>query len=388
MSPDMGIADRLSIHLDAVVTGSPPRPGALDEAVIETVDRFFAADDVPPPPLGLADRVWEDLFRQTQATPAGNQREVLVHRRDTMRGPVSERRPAFGLLHVLPPPRRMLAHLATAALVVLTLVGSLLVLGGPPRPVGQEERPASIPAVSSAPNVTSVMEALVTEWPAADPLLVATLRRETLDPGAEETFGVADVTGDSVDLFLVESGQLTVEGDGAMFLWRRTDGPGSEPTALPAGSTIVLDPGDSVYLPLGTSARRRNDATQPAVFMGFQLTQKEILLHPAGVTNLRIVPDKILNAPPPAPATLGLHRLRLAPGERVPLLALPGLQMLYIEAGTLDLMGARRLGDLSPASWTSIPAGQGMAHFDATTALANSGAEPATVLLVTIEPAP
>ncbi|MFN8590312.1 MAG: hypothetical protein U0031_02540 [Thermomicrobiales bacterium] len=387
MSPEMGIADRLSAHLDAVVTGAPPQPTALDPAMAESVDRFFAADDAPSPPPGLADRVWEDLLFQTNARPVGNPREVLGPSRD------DTARPSAGRLNQpprdhTPPSRRMLTHLATAALVLLTLVGSLLALRGPLRLVGQEEQPASIPAVSGTPNITTVMETVVTEWPAPNPLLIATLRRETLDPGAVEKFGVADTSGDSVDLFRVESGQITVEGDGPMFLWREVGGPASEPTTLPTGSTVVLDPGDALYLPVGTSGRRRNDATQPAVFMGYQLTQQEILLHPAGVTDLRIVPDKILNASPPAPATLGLHRLRLDPGERVPLISLPGLQMLYVEAGTLDLMGARRLGDLSPTSWTSIPAGQGMAHFDATTALANSTAEPATVLLVTIEPTP
>jgi mannose-6-phosphate isomerase-like protein (cupin superfamily) len=386
MSPNRAAPGRLSEHLDAVVSGEPGRPGGLDPATIETVARFFAADDAPPPPSGLADRIWSELSHQRQASPNGSRHTILPPSSEHASRTAPERPPKPLPQRSPSSHGRFLSLLAAAALVALTLVGTLVAVRGPQRLLGQEERPVNIPAISGAPNATTVMETLVTEWPAADPLLWATLRREILAPGAVEEFGVAGVTGDSLDLFIVESGQLTVEAEGPTFLWRAGDDPGGEPTALPAGSTIVLESGDHLFIPVGAPSWRRNDAGEPAVFMGFQMTQQEVLLHPAGVTSNRVEPDKVLNAPPQAPATLGLHRLRLLPGERLSLLALPGLQMLHVEEGTLDLMGARRLGDLAPESWKSVPAGQGMAHFDSTTALANGGIDPVTVLIVTIEP--
>ena len=388
MSPDRATADRLSEHLDAVVTAEPRRTDALDPVMTETVARFFAADDAPPPPPGLADRVWEELLRQQHASARGTHPAMLTPRRDQTTSPAPAGLPATGLRRTLPPPRRMLAVLATAALVVLTLVGGLVATRGPLPLPGQEERPANIPAISGGAAMTTVMETLVTEWPAANPLLWATLRRETLDPGAVEEFGVTGVTGDALDLFIVESGQVSVDADGPMFAWRANDDPSDEPTALPAGSAIVLNAGDHLFVPSGAPFRRRNHTSEPVVVFGFQMTQEEVLLHPAGVTGNRVEPDKILNAAPPTPATLGMYRLRLLPGEQLSLLALPGLQMLHVEEGSLDLMGARRLGDLTAESWKSIPAGQGMAHFDGTTALANRGTAPVIVLIVTIEPVP
>ena len=115
------------------------------------------------------------------------------------------------------------------------------------------------------------------------------------------------------------------------------------------------------------------------------MSQDELLTFPPGVTNVRYVPDRILHQPWPAPASLSLRRVQLQPGAMFPLRELPGLQMLYVEEGSLDLMGAWRRGDLAPVRWDSVPAGQGAAFFEATSALANSGATPTTFLVVTVE---
>lgn len=429
MSPDLGAAERLSEHLDAVVTGTAVPTSQTDPVMTETAARFFAADDAPAPPPDLAGRIWANLLsahqhRSGRESEAGSQKSEetpatapFAHRdgrragdeekrdrpptskpgiptlvrsrweKGVSSGDASDFRPPASDSHWGEGQRRLLAPLATAALVVLTLIASLVAVLGPLQVFRQGERTTSIPATSGVLEMTTVAEAYVTAWPAAEPLLWATLRRETFDPGAVEEFGVAGVTGDSLDLFIVESGQLTVAAEGPMYLWRESDNPGGEPSSLPSGSTVVLNPGDRLFVPPGAASLRRNDAGEPAVIVGFQMTQQEVLLYPRGVTNNRVEPDKILNTPPPAPATLGLSRLRLLPGEQVPLFALPGLQMLHVEEGTLELIGARRLGDLSPESWKAIPAGQGMAHFDTTTALANGTAEPVSVMIVTIETA-
>jgi mannose-6-phosphate isomerase-like protein (cupin superfamily) len=257
-------------------------------------------------------------------------------------------------------------------------------LRGPLRLPGQE--PASIPAIDGPAEAVTVMNALVTEWPEADPLLWASLHRTSFAPGAVEEFGVAGATGEGLDLFTVESGQITVEAEGPMILWRAPVAPDAEPATLPAGSTVVLNAGDQLFVPAGAPFRRRNDGADPAVVFGFQITQLEVTHYPGEVTNVRVMPDKVLNAAPPAPAAMSLHRLRLRPGTSLSMLDLPGLQMLYVEEGSLDLSGARRLGDLEPESWATIPSGQGMAHFETTTGMANRGSEPVTFLVVTIDP--
>ena len=65
MSQDRGAADRLNDHLDAAAAGDATRSHALDPAIVATVERFFAADDAPGPPPGLADHLWRELIHQT-----------------------------------------------------------------------------------------------------------------------------------------------------------------------------------------------------------------------------------------------------------------------------------------------------------------------------------
>ena len=341
MSLDRGTADRLNDHLDAVVTGETTRSLDLDPSLATTVERFFAADDAPGPPSGLADHLWEELLLQTAP------REQLPPRL-TVRPERNGHLPQESLPTPLPRrrlarPRWALPELASAALVLLTLIGSCIALRSP---LGQEERPASIPAIDATLEAVTLVEAQVSDWPTGGPPFFASIFRITVDPGVvDEVDAVVNTTGEDLELFTVESGQLTVEADGPVIVTRGTADRLVEPTTVPAG-TIVLDAGDTLFVPTGVTFRRRNDTETPASILEFQIADLELLLRPPGVRYQRLMPDKVLNVSLSTPAEIALQRLRLLPGRTVAIQDLPGLQILFVEEGTLDLMGARR-----PANW-------------------------------------
>ena len=385
MNLDRVTADRISDYLDAVVTGDATRSLDLDPTLAATVEHFFAADDAPGPPPGLAEHLWQDLLQQYAAPvgrlPSGPVEHPDLNARRTL-GSMAAPLPQRGLSG----PRWALAQLATAALVLLTLIASFLALRGSLRLMGQEEQPASIPAIEGASEAVTLVAALVTTWPAGGPPFGASIQRITFDPGAVEEAGTADTTGVGPDLFTVESGQVTVDADGPVVVTRGPADRRAEPTTVPAGTTIILDEGDQLFAPSEVSLHRRNDTSVPAGILDFHIADLEQVHRSSGVHYVRILPDKVLNASPPTPAEAALYRLRLLPGRSLSIHDLPGLQMLYVEEGTLDLMGARGPGDLVPVSRASISAGSGMAHFETTPELANRSADPVTLLIATIGP--
>jgi hypothetical protein len=363
------------------VTGDASRAPDLDPAVAASVARFFAADDAPGPPPGLADRIWEELLQHTVPVARTPPRPALRPDRNGRRTLASL--PA-------PPPRLgpsrlrgALTQLATAALVLVTLVAGFVAFGGPQRLMNQVERPSIIPAIDGSLEAATLVEALVTTWPEAGLPFWASIRRITLEPGAVEE----QPAGVGPQLFTVESGPLTVDAAGSVVVTRGTADRRADPTTVPAATTIVLDEGDQFFAPSGVSVRRRNDGSAPAVILEFRIADLEPMHHAAGVRYQRLMPDKVVNVAPPAPAAVALYRLRLLPGSSLSIRDLPGLQMLYVEEGTIDLLGALGPGELIPASRASRAAGQGIANFETTPTLANRSADPVTVLVATIGPA-
>ena len=65
MNPDP--VDHLSDHLDSVATGTTTPSPERDPSMVAMVEHFFAADDAPAPPPGLADQIWEVLLQQALA---------------------------------------------------------------------------------------------------------------------------------------------------------------------------------------------------------------------------------------------------------------------------------------------------------------------------------
>jgi sugar lactone lactonase YvrE len=145
MSPDRRAADRLNDCLDAMAAGAA-QPCGFDRAVGATAERFFAADDAPPPPPGLADRIWDDLTAPTATGPLAPHPPVAPPGRNGHR--LGHDAPSM-LPRRSPTVRRWaLGYLATAALVALVLLGSVLLLV-PGRLAPQ--RPNVAPAIVPAP---------------------------------------------------------------------------------------------------------------------------------------------------------------------------------------------------------------------------------------------
>lgn len=145
MSPDRRAADRLNDYLDAVATGTAPSRD-LDLALGATVECFFAADDAPAPPPELADRLWERLMDAPASAELTPHPPVVLPDRNG-------RAPAHVAPSPLPPrspfgPRWALGQLATAALVMLVLAGSVVLFG--PGRLGLP-RQNTAPAIGPAP---------------------------------------------------------------------------------------------------------------------------------------------------------------------------------------------------------------------------------------------
>lgn len=384
MNVDRGVANRLSEHLDATVAKEAGPSHDLDPSLAVTVERFFASDDAPPPLPGIADQIWADLMRDTVPvivvpTHRVGQPDSGAHGPDdAMPGPAPRRVPS--------PLRRTAAMLMTAALVLLTLLGSFVAIRGSLQPIARDEQPARIPALDVVLNTVTIAEAPVAAWPADSLVLWSSMQRITLDPDAVEDVDLVDATGVGVALFTVETGQVEVDADGSVAVTRGPASLRAEAETLPAGMPITLNVGDQFFAPADVTFRRRNVTTHPASILALQLTSVEPMPDSEGVRYLRLTPDKVINQIPPAPARVALRRLLLLPGSRVAIDDLPGLQMLVVEEGALDLIGIRGPGELVASSWKTVTAGNGIAHFDTTTDLANSSAAPVSFLIVTIEP--
>lgn len=393
MNRDRGAAHRLSDYLDAVAAGQATRPHDLDPSLAATVERFFAADDAPAPPPGLANHLWEELMDGVPLVP-----------------PIPASRPDHDdstpprFWEIMRPCNRAsaLAYLATAALLVLTLIGGLLTVIGPERLLDPEQR-AVLPAITGTPEQALpsgviaddlVLRATLEQLPSSERTHQLALYRVDLAPGAVERAGSQADTGVGADQFTVEAGQVTVEADAPVIVTRGVANPSSAPSLVQPGTVVVLDVGDQVYAPSGVSFHRRNDGLIPATLLGFSIGTVGDAVHtwplPAGVTYVHGLPYTLPYTFPAAPAEAAVHRLTLAPGAELAIRDLPGLELVAVEAGALDLIYARARTPATPERAFTIHAGSGTETFGRTpeqALLANRGAEPLVILTASVVPA-
>jgi hypothetical protein len=402
MSPGRSAADRLNEHLDAVVTGEAARFGDLEPELTTAVEGFFAADDAPAPPPGLAEHVWQQLLSLAEVeefAPIGS----VLPPNPNGQSAINPR------LAIVPgrsaSPRRngpsTLTYLATAALILLTLVGGFVAFGWSMLLVRPEQRAIILPATERTP------EPVLPTEPLADALLLQSrldqmpseqgqphriaLNRVHLAPGAVEPAGSQENTGVGVDLFTVESGQVTVEADAPVFLTRTIANAAAAPSRVEPGTAITLAVGDQLYAPVGVTFSRRNDGSSPATLLSFSIgtagdmgTRTPL---PAGVTYDSGLPLKQPPAYPAVPAEAVVHRLTLPPGAEVAVRDVPGLQLIYVEAGALDLVDARAETPATPEQSVTIGAGSGTETFGASperAMLANRGIEPLAILTASV----
>jgi hypothetical protein len=294
----------------------------------------------------------------------------------------------------------MLAFFATAALIVLTLIGGVLVSQRNLRLVRPDQQAVIIPASDDTPQSVLpssdsadgiLVHATLEEMPPAGGTHQLGLYRAQLAPGAEEHAGSQADTGVGFDLFTVESGQVTVEADAPVLVTHRVANPAGMPTPVEPGTAIVLDAGDQLDVPSGVSFRRRNDGPTQATLLGFTIGNVGESAHtwssPAGVTYVHGLPFTLPSEFPAIPAEASVHRLTLAPGTELPVRDLPGLELVYVEAGALDLVYAKAEAPTTPEQAFTIRAGSGTDTFGRApegAVLANRGAEPLVILAASL----
>jgi hypothetical protein len=400
MNQDRGAADRLNDHLDVAVAGDAARSHDLDPAIAATVERFFAADDAPGPPSGLADHLWQELMGETASLDVVPLVPALRPHRNG-RAPID-------LWHTTLPNHgpSALAYLATAALVLVTLVGGFLALRGSLNLMGQDQRPLIIPAIDSTAEsvlpsgaitdnvvLRATLETLG-QMPSSRAQHELTLSRFRLAPGAVQPVGSQADTGVGLYLFTVEAGQVTVEADATVLVTRADANSTAAPDPVPPGTALTLEVNDQLYAPSGVSFRRRNDGATPAILLDFSLSSVGDMYFdrtmPPGVTDDAGLPYKLLTEFPAVPAEATVHRRTLAPGAELAVRDLPGLELVYVESGVLDLVFDKG-GTLStPERVRTLSAGNGTDVFGRTperAVLANRGTEPLVILTASVVPA-
>ena len=145
------IQDVASEYWDALVRGEP-LPTNLDPALGDTIRRVHALDDAHGPDPAFVTRLEREIMHGTDAStrlvPFPWQPRLTA----TRNGHVAK--PLFSNSQSGRSSRQLLTSLATAALVLLTLVGSYFAFGGNLRLVLHEEAPAIIPAVVGTPEAS------------------------------------------------------------------------------------------------------------------------------------------------------------------------------------------------------------------------------------------
>jgi streptogramin lyase len=143
---DARFQDDLRRYWDEIARGGPATPGALDPEVAAAIRRLHALPDVPPPDPIYARQLRETLMHATT---------ISLGRTDVSTNPSGNGRTAPGRRPILPalpvsPARWGPAQFATALLVLVVLIGSLLAFGAG-RPGPEPAEPAGFPAVIATP---------------------------------------------------------------------------------------------------------------------------------------------------------------------------------------------------------------------------------------------
>ena len=414
--PDTRAAeDRVGAYWDALVLGHETAGIDLDPALADAIEQFHAMGTAPP--STARERVWQRL-------------EPLVAGETPVTGRLALSRPALKPIgpattangHVAAPDarrreaplmrpvgRRARSHLATAALLVLTLaVGYAAIRLQAPEVRDEATRlPALIRALASAPG-DAVADQLVEATFGSEDLPAgareAIFYRLTLPPGASLPYLAGPLCGRrgeiataGVGVEVVQSGAYAVRLDAPV---RVRDGDAADgEDEFPAGTEVVLGPGETVVYPdYGAAGTVRNAGDEPMVLVGVAIVAADgpgtaMTELPAGVIGEslgRAIPSE-LRSLPAGPVRVGLWRLTLPAGGRAGPYEAPGLEALRVERGAITRHFLRP-GDTAPrfrplfhTTGTSAPFAAPVPG--ARRVIASVGDEPAELLAVLIEPA-
>jgi hypothetical protein len=195
---------------DEIARGEPATSGNLDPELVDTIQRLHTLGDVPPPDSIYARRLRENLMHTTA---------IPLPLADPLARPgLNGQLPPAARTAIRPPlpqvqGRWAVAQLATAALLLLMLVGSLLAFG--PGRLGQRDTPAFIPAIggtqATPETVTTetLLDASTGSLPPGQGIVV--FKRLTLQP-SPKSLVVLPLTGPV--FVMVETGELTATAAG------------------------------------------------------------------------------------------------------------------------------------------------------------------------------
>jgi hypothetical protein len=341
---DMERDEAVDRFWDQVTQGRLDAAGELDPADAALIRYLHAADDRPGPTLVFRRHLREELMHAL-AVPLSS---------DPSRLPLANGRanqPWPPLPYVRPPaPRRWaLAQLATAAFLMLTLVGSFFAFG-PGRPGRRPPAPVLIPALSATPATpesagvaTNLLLDLVIPTLGTDEAFVQ-LDRYTFPPAT--TMDVEMQGGRVPEVFFLTEGELDVRADDAPEPMRviRSGGMQAE-EALASGEAATLLAGDAAVVPENGAAVFMNQAAEPAVALLLLMPSN---LMPPGGTAIEHKTSTGNNQHVSAPLRLILERVTLAPDA-----ALPGADDAEIES-IIDLVDPDRVMDARVGSTGSL----------------------------------
>lgn len=146
-------------------------------------------------------------------------------------------------------------------------------------------------------------------------------------------------------------------------------------TPMPDGATATLQAGDRGVIWPGTATTWRNDGHEPTVVL--IAAAGELTESASEIDQIDLVKSFSIGWPEP-PATFSFRRLTFEPGASLPVAEVPGLMMLAIASGEIDVPLSNRDRTFGPL--------EGFVSSDWDLALdgdlRNSGSEPAVIYVL------
>jgi hypothetical protein len=398
---DRADVERLRAYWDGVVQGDPTAPDHLDPGTAAVVRQLHALYRPPLPDPAFHDRLQEDLMHSATvpsriAAPwsAG----PIATSPNGRSAPGSTR-----LLQRRPPaaPGRMLSYLASAALVVVTLVATYLAFG-PSRPGEAPTAPSANLPMLLAPATPAPTEEPIIAWtipadalPAGD--VEAVFYRLTLPPGTSLPLLAgpfcgcgAETVKTGIGIEIVEDGTYALRLEAPLTVVRA----GAE-DAVAAGTEVTLGPGDVARFPdYAAPGEIRNAGADPVSVVGLAILSEESTGTPVPDIAPGVRAEGLSRAIatdwsklPPGPILVTLRRLSLSAGAELTPSEPGGLETIHVEEGQVSLSFMRAgetepsppivLRPRSPAAFYSVqPGGRRMVR--------NDREQTATILVLTI----
>jgi hypothetical protein len=403
------LADALDRQWDALLRGEVTSPTVdFDADLAALVTRLQAVGSALPSLFPNPEQAWRELLQPP--LPGRSNGETPLPTWTHPNGHVdhfAERRSAP------PRPRRrggwVLAQLATAALLLLTLAAGFAAIRQPMPETRDGGRwvPALVRALEAAPGGivdTPLIEATFTgeELPRGEK--EAIYYQLTIAPGASLPYlgGLfchcrSETITTGVGAEVVRSGVYTLRLEAPLRVQRAGSTRLSE--EIPAGTEVTLAAGDAVIYPdYAAPGDIRNTGAEPVTLIGVAINATE----GSGIP-LPTIPPEVratlltYSSPPdwetfpPGPLNMTLRQVTLPPGTSIGPFQPVGLQALWIESGPL-LHSFLRADE-------SEPRGRPLTHLTGSTApfvrpstgvreiLASNGEQPAEMLVLIIEPA-